>query len=214
MSEPGFVFHPSARPCGSVSGVYNDVMAGLRTMHAAPPCGGCTSCCRVGYDIELTPDEAERLPHGEDQDGKPILEKQPDGKTCKMFRDGACSIYPERPLACRVYDCRTFSLTRIFPERLMQQPEFSPFSLSIETREDRICLISCGISAASVMKQFEGAEETAVMGVIRAQEFRNTAVDMVKHVEKSPELREAMKKAMEDWSARITQALHEQKETS
>jgi hypothetical protein len=34
-----------------------------------------------------------------------------------MFADGRCSIYDERPRACRQYDCRVFAVSGVIPDQ-------------------------------------------------------------------------------------------------
>lgn len=73
------------------------------------PCGTCTVCCEL-LSPHLTPEEIE-------SDKYPIsLTQGPNGfivalfrnenGSCSMFKDGKCSIYEDRPKACRQYDCR------------------------------------------------------------------------------------------------------------
>lgn len=90
---------------------------------AMVPCGDCRGCCTSGYFIHIGPDEQlplSRIP-------KPLLFPAPglpkghllmgyDEKGhCPMFRDGACSIYADRPRTCRTYDCRIFPATGLAP---------------------------------------------------------------------------------------------------
>jgi Fe-S-cluster containining protein len=82
------------------------------------PCGTCTACCRL-LSPHLTPDEISSgkypisltMPTSEilsvDPTVGPIVTmfKNKDGG-CAMFIDNKCSIYDDRPLACRQFDCR------------------------------------------------------------------------------------------------------------
>lgn len=74
------------------------------------PCGSCTECCRKLSPI-LTPDEFIN--------GKYVytLLSSPDPNTpligiprtelgCFYFNGNFCTIYDNRPLACRQFDCR------------------------------------------------------------------------------------------------------------
>lgn len=90
---------------------------------AEVPCGTCTACCRAAYFIHVAPDEtrtlaaiprellfaAPGLPRGHK-----VLGFDAEGH-CPMLRDGACSIYPDRPRTCRQYDCRVFTATGLEP---------------------------------------------------------------------------------------------------
>ena len=93
------------------------------------PCGECTACCRASQFVEVGPEEtaalaaiprsllfsapgapAGTLVMGYDQHG-----------LCPMFHDTGCSIYADRPRACRVYDCRVFAASEVYP----REPEKS-----------------------------------------------------------------------------------------
>jgi Fe-S-cluster containining protein len=74
------------------------------------PCGECTLCCEL-LSPHLTPEEISSgkypVSFGESPDGPVVLMfKKPGTNGCSMFIDGKCSIYNDRPLACRQYDCR------------------------------------------------------------------------------------------------------------
>lgn len=81
------------------------------------PCGTCSFCCKLTpyltpeeiasgkYPLSLiqpTPDNIRDNP-----DVGPIVTiyRKPSGG-CGMFIDGKCSIYEDRPLSCRQFDCR------------------------------------------------------------------------------------------------------------
>lgn len=66
-------------------------------------CTGCHECCRF-FNIPLSPYETTWIEH-EDTDGMIHIKKKPDG-TCIYLKEGKCSIYNKRPIACREYDCR------------------------------------------------------------------------------------------------------------
>jgi Fe-S-cluster containining protein len=73
------------------------------------PCGDCTACCQL-LAPHLTPEEISsgRFPLSltNTPEGPVVtLYRKPEGG-CSMFIDGKCSIYEERPLACRQFDCR------------------------------------------------------------------------------------------------------------
>ena len=83
------------------------------------PCDGCTACCTSSQFVHIEPDEtatlqripaellfpAPRLPIGH------VLMGYDENGHCPMLRDGACSIYDDRPRTCRTYDCRIFAAT-------------------------------------------------------------------------------------------------------
>lgn len=93
-------------------------------MPADVPCGDCTACCTSSHFVNVGPDEVDaraRIPEellfpapglpaghhlmGYDQHGH-----------CPMLKDGACSIYDDRPIACRTYDCRVFAAAGTEPD--------------------------------------------------------------------------------------------------
>ena len=65
-------------------------------------CGECHECCRF-FNIPLSPYECTWIEH-EDTDDMMYIKKKPDG-SCIYLKDGKCSIYDNRPIACREYDC-------------------------------------------------------------------------------------------------------------
>jgi Fe-S-cluster containining protein len=73
------------------------------------PCGTCNMCCKL-FTPYLTPKE---IASGQyplsliDGPEGPIvaLYRKPEGG-CGMLIDDKCSIYENRPLSCRQYDCR------------------------------------------------------------------------------------------------------------
>jgi len=88
------------------------------------PCGDCNACCRASYFIHVQGNETRSLaaipaPLLVRAPGMPgadkVLGYDRQGH-CPMLADGACSIYPARPLTCRRYDCRVFAAAGILPE--------------------------------------------------------------------------------------------------
>lgn len=80
------------------------------------PCGKCNGCCRSSYFIHVRPDETETLariprellfPAPQLPEGNVLLGYDENGR-CPMLIHDHCSIYEDRPLACRNYDCRIF----------------------------------------------------------------------------------------------------------
>ncbi|MCX5743446.1 MAG: YkgJ family cysteine cluster protein [Proteobacteria bacterium] len=66
-----------------------------------PLCGG--RCC--SFDVTLSAqDLADHLPFDITQ---PYALPRTDGRCVCMDADGACTVYANRPGACRAYDCRT-----------------------------------------------------------------------------------------------------------
>ncbi|MGD8415771.1 MAG: YkgJ family cysteine cluster protein [Pseudomonadales bacterium] len=83
------------------------------------PCGDCTACCSGGYFVHVGPADAgarRRVPAAllfpapGAPAGHRVLARRADGH-CPMLRDRVCSIYEDRPMTCRTYDCRIFAAT-------------------------------------------------------------------------------------------------------
>jgi len=82
-------------------------------------CGECTACCTSSYFIHIGPNETQTL----DRIPKKLLFPAPglargnvllgyaENGHCPMFINNQCSIYEDRPLTCRNYDCRIFAAT-------------------------------------------------------------------------------------------------------
>jgi Fe-S-cluster containining protein len=88
------------------------------------PCGGCTACCRSAYFIHIDPPETRTLerippellfPAPGRPDGHVVLGYDERGH-CPMLVDDRCSIYDDRPISCRTYDCRVFAATGLSPD--------------------------------------------------------------------------------------------------
>lgn len=86
---------------------------------ASVPCGDCKACCRAGYFIPVHRQEwstraaiPARLlvtPPAHCDDGNYQLISTTRRGHCALLKQGACSIYRERPQTCRDYDCRLFA---------------------------------------------------------------------------------------------------------
>ncbi len=109
------------------------------------PCGDCNACCRTSHFIHVRPEEKRarlRLPRellfpapglpagnlvlGYDQEGR-----------CPMLVGGRCTVYADRPLACRTYDCRIYAATGVAPDREAIAEQVRRWRFSYTSREDR-----------------------------------------------------------------------------
>lgn len=89
------------------------------------PCGSCNACCRTFHQIHLRPGEnraRRRLPREylSSAPGLPpgyVLLGYTDDGACPMLVGGICTIYKDRPLVCRTYDCRMYAATGVEPDR-------------------------------------------------------------------------------------------------
>jgi uncharacterized protein len=79
----------------------------------------CNACCKASYFIPIHSEERETLAHipaarltrsARASEPQWALDQSCAGQ-CPMLVDGACSIYNQRPRACRRFDCRVFAAT-------------------------------------------------------------------------------------------------------
>jgi Fe-S-cluster containining protein len=92
---------------------------------AEVPCGDCNACCRTHHYIHVRPEEKHaraRLPRESlyPAPGLPpgylVIGPDEDG-CCPLLAEGRCTVYEDRPLACRTYDCRVYAATGVAPDR-------------------------------------------------------------------------------------------------
>lgn len=85
------------------------------------PCGECNACCRASYFIHVTPQDVDAIAAIPAEllfsapgapDGYQLMGFNEQGQ-CPMLLEGRCSIYADRPSACRTYDCRVFAAADI-----------------------------------------------------------------------------------------------------
>lgn len=100
------------------------------------PCGTCTECCKTNQGLFLHPEQGDNVDSYQtrtviDRHGNAIhmLATTPDG-ACVYLGPTGCTIYEQRPLLCRSFDCRKHYL--ILP------------------RQDRDNLVRLGLSSRSV----------------------------------------------------------------
>lgn len=113
------------------------------------PCGSCTACCRSGYAVHITEDEAKvLLKHHRTEDGTLVLDKK-DGKECVYLQGGQCSVYGSRPETCRIYDCRLVSFVggRYRGENPINKA-LERWEFPIKTRED----VSVRLAVSGLMR--------------------------------------------------------------
>ena len=113
-------------PAGEFATWLTGMQAALRgAADSDVPCGDCTACCTSAQFVHIEPDERATLAAIDERllfpapglpDGHVVLGYDAQGR-CPMLVDGACSIYPVRPRACRVYDCRLFAAIDRLPDK-------------------------------------------------------------------------------------------------
>ena len=106
------------------------------------PCGDCRACCTSSLFIHIRPHETQTLSRIPEEllfpapylpKGHVLLGISEHGH-CPMFRNNGCSIYANRPLTCRQFDCRIFTATGYTPDgskkQISQQVHRWKFELS------------------------------------------------------------------------------------
>jgi Fe-S-cluster containining protein len=73
------------------------------------PCGECNKCCSLSP--LLTPEEFESGKYvytfmKTEFDEGPVVAIPRNKNGCIYLIDGKCSIYDDRPMSCRIFDCR------------------------------------------------------------------------------------------------------------
>lgn len=109
------------------------------------PCGSCNACCRTSHFIHVRPEEKRaraRLPRvllfpaPGLPPGNLMLGYEHDG-CCPMLVSGRCTVYADRPLACRTYDCRVYAATGVAPDREAIAGQVRRWRFSHPSQEDR-----------------------------------------------------------------------------
>jgi len=109
------------------------------------PCGDCNACCRTSHFIHVRPEEKRalaRIPHRllfpapGLPPGNLVLGYDKTG-CCPMLVDGRCTIYEERPLACRTYDCRIYAAAGVTADRAAIAEQVRRWRFTHPSREDR-----------------------------------------------------------------------------
>lgn len=118
-------------PAGSLSVWLGEIGRALASGEASEvPCGTCTACCSAAQFVHVGPDEVEARASIPDEllfpapglpDGHQLLGYDEQGR-CPLLGDAGCTIYPTRPRACRVYDCRVFAATGVLPDEPAKAP--------------------------------------------------------------------------------------------
>ncbi len=112
---------------------------------AAVPCGSCNACCRTFHQLHLRPGEKQarrRLPkeYLSVARGLPpgyLLLGYTEGGACPVLVGGRCTIYEDRPLVCRTYDCRMYAATGVAPDRPEIAEQVRRWRFSHPTAADR-----------------------------------------------------------------------------
>ena len=109
------------------------------------PCGECNACCRTFHQIHLRPGEKrarKRLPgkYLSVAPGLPpgyLLLGYTESGACPVLIGGRCTIYEDRPLVCRTYDCRMYAATGVTPDRAEIAAQVRRWRFGYRSAEDR-----------------------------------------------------------------------------
>jgi FMN phosphatase YigB (HAD superfamily) len=133
-------------PAGDFSAWLRAALAALAEEAPADvPCGSCNACCRTSHFIHVRPEERRtraRLPREllfpapGLPPGNLVLAYDEAGR-CPMLVDGRCTIYADRPLACRTYDCRVYAATGVPTDREAIAEQARRWRFSYPTADDR-----------------------------------------------------------------------------
>jgi Fe-S-cluster containining protein len=109
------------------------------------PCGDCNACCRTSHFVHVRPEEKRTLarlprdllfPAPGLPPGNLVLGYDQAGR-CPLLVAGRCSVYEDRPLACRTYDCRIYAATGVAPDRDAIARQVRRWRFSYASRDDR-----------------------------------------------------------------------------
>ncbi len=148
---------------------------------AEVPCNGCTGCCRSNLNVRLYPQEGgEGLDLRTDPEGYRWLRKNTDG-SCIHLVDNRCSVYAQRPVVCRAFDCRSFAVAAIAGSDPDQKPMWDAvrrWEPEFKTREDFEALNAARIKATSLFSGRSGDVDLGHMAdeaVTNNEEFSKLA---------------------------------------
>jgi uncharacterized protein len=112
---------------------------------AEVPCDECSACCRTAHFIHVRSEEKRaraRIPRGllVPAPGLPpgnfVLGYNESGR-CPMLVDERCSIYEDRPIACRTYDCRIYAAAGVAADRAAIAERVRRWRFSYPSQDDR-----------------------------------------------------------------------------
>jgi hypothetical protein len=148
-------FTPGTRYLGSITAFLRAAEKAHATKESKVPCGECNACCRSPKMlVDLMPDELSRFPEAvpaaeidtvSERSSGYILPKNADGSCAKLV-DGKCSIYADRPSACRSYDCRWGVFLRIADDEVMGAALKEWAAPIFPERKDRQILCAMGLA--------------------------------------------------------------------
>lgn len=103
---------------------------GASSKASSVPCNGCTLCCRGYQAIILHPEcgddvskfQTIEVPNPLTGEFALMVEQKPNGD-CIYLADKGCSIYDDRPIICREFDCRKqyMTLTKAIRQAMVEK---------------------------------------------------------------------------------------------
>lgn len=111
-------------------------------------CGSCNACCSSSYFIHIQPQETKTISRINKQllfpapglpKGNVLMGYDEQGR-CPMLKEGRCSIYKNRAITCRIYDCRVFTAAGIDPgdaDKAMIKKRTDLWAFNYPTAQDR-----------------------------------------------------------------------------
>jgi Fe-S-cluster containining protein len=131
-------------------GVFSTWLRNTRVALAADveadvPCGECSACCMTSHFVHVGLEETRTLARIPREllfpaPGLPVgnvLLGYDDQGRCPMLTGDRCSIYEDRPLTCRTYDCRVFAAAGTAADADPITRQARRWRFSHPTREDR-----------------------------------------------------------------------------
>ena len=128
---------------------------------AVVPCDGCTACCRSSFFVHIGPEETGALSRIPREllvrapglpDGYMVLGYDERGH-CPMLVDDRCSIYEDRPVTCRKFDCRVLSAAGLEPDGPGQDAlaeQVRRWRFDLPTPRDRVAHAAVRAAAAYI----------------------------------------------------------------
>jgi len=107
------------------------------------PCGSCTACCRSSQFVLVAADEhearraipAELLFPAPFLAGAHVLPYDDRGR-CPMLGERGCTVYAERPMTCRTYDCRVLAAAGLEPDKPAIAEQVRRWEFDLATDDD------------------------------------------------------------------------------
>ena len=112
---------------------------------AEVPCGDCNACCRTAHVIHVRTEEKRTRTRIPRKALLPALGLPPGNLVigydqagcCPLLVDGRCTIYEDRPLACRTFDCRIYAAADIAADSAAIARQVERWRFAHPSQDDR-----------------------------------------------------------------------------